>query len=311
MKPDRTVVITGGNGFVGRHLLNELGEFWPQAQLVVWDKSVDDLPAGVLGVEVDITKPETYIDSLKEHKPAWVVHLAAIAAVSTALKNKDLIRNVNTEASEELLEEISKHSDNTQVLAISSAEIYGIEYSEPLAELPLDQARPRNPYAESKLLMEKMIEEKYNDFVIRVRPFPHIGPGQDLGFVTADFASQIAAAEKSNQEPVIKVGNLNKGRDFTDVRDVVRAYRLLMEEGKIGEVYHVASEKSVLVSDILEKLIAMAAVKVSVVKDETRVRAVDLSILVGSAKKLREETGWSAKIPLDQSLQDILNWWRK
>lgn len=304
------VVITGGNGFVGKHLLNELKKQWPEVRLVVWDKNIKNLSAGVWGVEVDITKPDTYISSLKEHQPVWIVHLAAIAPILAAIKDPELTFKVNTVATETLLKEISTKSSNTKVLIISSADIYGIESTTPLSELPLDEARPRNPYAQSKLMMEKIIEKNFNHFVLRARPFPHIGPGQGRGFVTADFASQIAAAEQGKQEPVIRVGDLSTKRDFTDVRDVVRAYRLLMEKGKLGEVYHIASEKAVMISEILESLRTLAKVDVEVVEDADKIRPSDIKVIVGSAKKLKDETGWSPKISIDQSLKDILNWWR-
>ena len=304
------VVITGGNGFVGRHLLKELIGQWPGTELVVWDRDINGLPEGVLGVEVDITKPETYVDSLERHQPDWIVHLAAIAPVPVAMKDPNLAFKVNVEATELLLNEVKRASDGTKVLAVSSSDIYGIESIDPLPELPLAKASPRNSYAESKFMMERVIERSFNNFVLRVRPFPHIGPGQGLGFVTADFASQIVAAEQGRQEPVISVGDLGAKRDFTDVRDVVRAYRLLMEDGSLGEVYHVASEKSVEISELLEGLKSLAEADVGVVQDSERMRPSEIKVVVGSARKLREETNWLPEVSLDQSLQDILDWWR-
>jgi len=307
---DGTVVITGGSGFVGKHLVKELRLNWPDARLVVWDKSIADLPDGVEGVGVDIAEPDSYRQSLMELRPQWIVHLAAVASVGSAMNDPELTMKVNVEATERLLG-AARDAMETKVLAVSSADIYGRESSIPLPELELDEAEPGNPYAESKLEMERMIKGQFNDMVVRVRPFPHIGPGQGLGFVTADFASQVAAVEARKQEPVIKVGSLDKARDFTDVRDIVRAYRLLMEKGRVGEVYHVASEKATQVSEILNRLINMATVEVEVVKDEERVRPVDISVLVGSAAKIREETGWRPEISLDRSLTDILAYWRK
>lgn len=311
MRFDETVVITGGNGFVGRHLVRELKDSWPGAQLVVWDKNIDDLPEGVLGVEVDITKPETYISSLEEHQPVWMAHLAAIAPVPAAMKDPKLTFRVNTESTEFLLREVKSKSHNTKVFVVSSSDIYGIESTVPLQELSLNEAHPRNPYAESKLMMERMIEDSFNEFVLRVRPFPHIGPGQGKGFVTADFASQIVMVERGEEEPVIQVGDLSAKRDFTDVRDVVRAYRLLMEKGKLGEAYHVASEKAVMVSEILEILRGLAKVDIRVVKDEARMRPADIKVVVGSTVKLRSVTDWIPSISLESSLADIMSYWRK
>jgi GDP-4-dehydro-6-deoxy-D-mannose reductase len=300
----KTVLITGGGGFVGRHLIDELNREWTGARIVVWDRP-----------DVDITEPGSYLESLKETQPEWVVHLAAFASVGDSYEQEDLVYKVNVEATQRLLEAIEKYSPDTKVLAVSSADIYGLAVrahsGEPLPELALSQAKPSNPYAQSKLDMEKMIEDRFNDRVVRVRPFPHIGPGQREGFVTADFASQIVAIEKKKQDPVIKVGNLVAKRDFTDVRDVARAYRLLMEKGASGEVYHVASGQAVGIEEVLEKLLALSPAKIRIFQDPEKMRPSDVPVLCGSAEKLYELTGWEATTPLSRSLEDILNWWRE
>lgn len=298
------IVITGGNGFVGKYLREELKKSWEGMEMEIWD-----VP------EVDITKPEAYQDRLQELQPSWLVHLAAVSSVPLASKDPTLTYRVNVEASQNILAAVEELSPKTQVLVVSTADIYGstplTTGSSPLSELSLSQARPKNAYGQSKWEMEKMIEEKYLDRVIRVRPFPHIGPGQGLGFVTADFASQIAAVEKGKQEPVIKVGNLTTQRDFTDVRDVVRAYRLLMEKGAMGGVYHVASGKAVSIQSVLDQLLTMSSVKISVQEDLGRLRPSDTPVLVGDSTKVRAATGWEPTISLEQSLHDILDWWRE
>lgn len=285
---------------MGRHLVGELEREWPGVKLVVWDRP-----------EIDITKPETYSGSLKEEQPEWLVHLAAFAAVGESFKQPELVRKVNVEATGKLLEEAARVSPGTKFLVASSADIYGRGFSTPLPELPLSEARPNSPYAVSKFEMEKIIEADFNDRVIRVRPFPHIGPGQRPGFVTADFALQIAAIEKGEREPVMLVGNLEAQRDFTDVRDVVRAYRLLMERGGLGEVYHVASGKAVSIAEILQKLLVLSRVKIEVKQDPERLRASDVPVLVGDYGKLNRVCGWEPEIVLDKSLKDILDWWRR
>jgi GDP-4-dehydro-6-deoxy-D-mannose reductase len=314
-----TIVITGGNGFVGKHLVKELANEWPEAKLVVWDRTINGLPEGVQGMEVDITESESYRLELTESQPKWIVHLAAIAPIPVAMKDPGLTRRVNVDATRDLLQLVREAAGDTRVLAISSSDIYGaIKYAvegkaegTPLPELGLDEAKPTNPYAASKLAMEEIIERDFNDLVIRARPFPHIGPGQGRGFVTADFASQIAAAENGGQEPIIRVGNLDTRRDFTDVRDVVRAYRLLMEKGQMGEVYHVASEKVVQIREVLEKLVSMTNIKLEIIQDQEKVRKSDVKVLAGSAKKLRDRTGWKSDLSLDRSLGDILSYWRE
>ena len=329
-----TIVITGGNGFVGKHLVDELRQEWPEAVLLVWDRRLEGLPEGVQGQAVDLTIPDSYRSALRKHQPEWIVHLAAIAPIPAAMKDPELTKRVNVDATRDLLQGVRDVSEGTKVLAISSSDLYGSanltigesakyvghslreeatdksDDNTPLPELNLQEAQPTNPYAASKLKMEAMIEQNFNDFVVRARPFPHIGPGQGTGFVTADFASQIARAEKGEQEPIIRVGNLDTRRDFTDVRDVVSAYRLLMEKGRLGEVYHVASEKAVKIEEVLERLLALAKVDMKVVQDERKMRKADVGGLAGSAQKLREETGWRPQIDLQHSLTDILDWWR-
>ena len=197
------------------------------------------------------------------------------------------------------------------MLVVSSSDIYGVTSDTPIAELQLDECQPFNPYAESKFLMEEMIEADFKDMTIRVRPFPHIGPGQAKGFVTADFASQIAAIEDGKQPAVMKVGNLEAQRDFTDVRDVVRAYRLLMEQGAMGSVYNVASGKATKIADILQMLLKLSKTAITVQQDKEHARPLDVPVIMGDASKLQALTGWAPESSLEQSLTDILDYWRK
>ena len=321
------IVITGGRGFVGTHLAVELRKSWPKATIVSWDlPEIDPIKDPVPEVtggrhrpavfnEVDITKPETYQKLLSELTPDWVVHLAAISAVSGSFKQAELVQRVNVEGSRSLLESVTQYSPKTRVLVASSADIYGstkqLASGQPIAELPLSEAEPRNPYGASKLALEQLIVEDFNDRVLRVRPFPHIGPGQQTGFVTADFASQIAAIERAVKEPVVTVGNLEAQRHFTDVRDVVRSYRLLMEHGSIGEVYHVASVEAFSIQYVLDELLKLSTVTIEVKQDPERMRPSDIPVLDGDASKLRQATVWQPTIPLADSLRDILAWWRE
>ncbi len=310
MSQPRSVLITGGGGFVGRHLVAELQREWKEVEITIWDRDKAKEQAGTQLVTVDITEPGTYIESLRSAQPDWIIHLAAIASVPMALEDPYYTHRVNVEATGMLLENMKQEVKSGRCFVTSTADLYGFGSPDPLPELPLEETKPQNPYAESKLEMEKLIEKYFDDVVLRVRPFPHIGPGQSLGFVTSDFASQIAAIEKGKQEPIIHVGNLDAQRDFTDVRDVVRAYRLLMEKGKLGEVYHVASGKAVKIADILTQMIELSSVDIEISFDEKRMRPSDNPIVVGDATKLRKLTGWEPTISLDQTLRDILEFWR-
>ncbi len=304
-----TIAITGGNGFVGRHLIEEFRRH-TDARLVVLDRHVSDLPPGVEGHEADMTDIATYAATLRGIKPDWIVHLAAVSSVGFSLANEDITRTVNVFGTKSLIEQALSFRSDTKFLIVSSADLYGKGGARPLPELSLSQAHPKNPYAQSKLEMEQMIEKSYNSHCIRVRPFPHIGPGQKTGFVTADFASQIAAIEKGKQDPVMLVGNLEAQRDFTDVRDVVRAYRLLMQGGSMGEVYHVASAKAHSIQTILDMLLGMSNVSIGIEQDSSRMRPSDIPILVGSIDKITKQVGWRPEISLSTTLHDTLEYWR-
>lgn len=306
---DKPIIITGGAGFVGRHLIAELSSSG-FSRIVVFDKSVDNLPEGITGHASDITNSDTYRDVLREVRPAWIIHLAAVSSVGFSLSHKDLTRTVNVFATEQLLKEALALNPETKFLVISSADIYGRVGATPLAELPLSLAHPTNPYGESKLEMEQIIERSYNAHCIRVRPFPHIGPGQNTGFVSSDFASQIAAIETGKQAPEILVGNLEATRDFTDVRDVVRAYRLLLEKGQLGEVYHVASGQAHSIQFMLDTLLSMSSAVINIKQDPARMRPSDNPVLIGAIDKITKATGWKPSIPLETSLKDILQDWR-
>lgn len=297
-----TIVITGGGGFVGQWLQEELRREEPDWQLDIWDSAASE--------PVDITQPATYRERLEKLQPAWVIHLAAVSSVLQAYKDPGLTQRVNVDATKVLLQEMERLSPESRMLAVSTSDIYGQGSTSPLPELPLDQVKPRNPYAQSKWDMERMIEDQFRDRVVRVRPFPHIGPRQGLGFVSADFASQIAAAEKTGSEAVMRVGNLEAVRDFTDVRDVVRAYRLLLHQGELGEVYHIASGTGIPVKDLLQGLLTLSSVPIRVEEDSARMRPSDIPSLIGSAAKLTAATGWMPEVSLPQTLRDILDYWR-
>ncbi|OGY30933.1 MAG: hypothetical protein A3C02_00440 [Candidatus Andersenbacteria bacterium RIFCSPHIGHO2_02_FULL_45_11] len=307
---NRAVIITGGGGFVGRHLIAELQATKAFDRIIVFDRNMADFGPGVESYALDITDIESKKELIRKVQPTWVIHLAAIAGVGFSIEHPDITRTINVFGTKSLLETTISASPATKFLVISSADIYGAVSSDPIPELSLASARPRNPYAESKLEMEALIEKEFNDRCIRVRPFPHVGPGQQKGFVTADFASQIAAIEAGTSEPIISVGNLTAVRDFSDVRDVVRAYRLLLERGVVGEAYHVASGVGRSIESVLTSLLAMSRVAIRTELDQSRMRPSDTPTVVGNAEKLKAATGWNPAIPFEQTLADVLNDWR-
>jgi GDP-4-dehydro-6-deoxy-D-mannose reductase len=211
-----------------------------------------------------------------------------------------------------VLEAAAQHAPTARILLVTSSEVYGrapwaarIDEDAPLL--------PENPYAVSKATQDLLGYQYFvgrNLAIVRVRPFNHIGPGQSDRFVTASFARQIAEIERGFVEPVLRVGNLDARRDFTDVRDVVRAYTLALEEGAEGQAYNVGRGEAHSIQEILDRLLARSSATIRVERDAARMRPVDAPVLVCDASRLRLRTGWEPRIALDQTLDDLLTYWR-
>jgi GDP-4-dehydro-6-deoxy-D-mannose reductase len=197
-----------------------------------------------------------------------------------------------------------------RLLVVSSAEIYGPVHADQLPIREDAPLRPTNPYGVSKVAQDMLGLQYYLSHtlpIVRVRPFNHIGPGQSEGFVAVDFAIQIARIEHGLQAPVIRVGNLAAQRDFTDVRDVVRAYWLLMEKAVPGEVYNVASGQAYSIQYLLDVLLSYSTTPIEVQTDPARMLPIDVPVIRGDASRLRQATGWGVTIPFEQTLLDVLN----
>ncbi len=311
--------ITGAGGFAGGHLVASLLRQPGQAPA--------DIVAGVLQppghnptldrlavqqYQLDLCDAAAVHAAIEDIRPDVVFHLAALADVAASFKDPwgTLANNIHAQVN--LLEACRNIVPTARVLVVSSAEIYGAAP----ADVPLDETvpfAPANPYSVSKVAQDMLGLQYYLAYrlpVVRARPFNHIGPGQGSGFVAADFASQIAAIEAGQREPVMFVGNLEAERDFTDVRDVVRAYLLLAQHGQAGEAYNVCSGQGYSIQYLLDTLLSYATVPIEVRQDPARMRPSDVPRRVGDATKLRTRTGWTPQIPFEQSLLDTLNDWR-
>lgn len=288
-------LVTGANGFVGRHLVAHLRAHG------------DD----VVESAVDITDRERIIDHVASHRPDVVYHLAAQADVGGSWSAPIPTLRVNVEGTLNVLD-AAVAASTRRVLAVTSADIYGpVEESDlPLTE---DQpVRPVSPYAASKASADIMCLTAglaHGLEVVRARSFNHLGPGQSDKFVASAIASRVVDNERTGNTTV-RVGNLEARRDFTDVRDVARAYRLLMTEGEAGEVYHVCSGVDRPVRDLAEGLLALSDAEMELVVDPDLFRPVDLKVLRGDGTKLRAATGWSPEIHIDTTLSDLLDFWR-
>lgn len=308
------VLVTGVEGFVGRHLVPVLREHGHE----VLGTTRDPERAATSGIPLytlDVTDAAACARVLHAVSPTHVVHLAAMSSVRWSFDHPQETHQVNVEGTRNVLQgalAIGGRRRVPKVLLIGSAEEYGPNDGTPLRECPVAELRPLSPYAQSKVAVEVLVEESppFRTIAIRTRSFPHFGPAQGLGAVTADHASQLVRIARGELPPLLPAGNVDAARDYTDVRDVVRAYALLLERGVPGEVYNVCSGRGVAVKILLDTLARLAGVTVDFVQDPAKVRPTEIPSLVGDCTKLRAVTGWEPTIPLEQSLADILAWWK-
>ncbi len=290
------VLITGVAGFAGSHLAEYLVshteyEIWGVVRRTRW--RVAHLVDRIHLVTCDLTDQVATARLVEDIRPDLVFHLAADARVGASWQHPWHTYEANLRAQLSILEALANSGQRARVLIVGSNEAYG----KPLY-LPVDEThpfRPVTPYGVSKAAQDLMGLQYMLAFdlpVIRTRPFNHIGPRQSRGFVCADFASQVARIEAGLQEPVIRVGNLSARRDFTDVRDVVRAYHLALTQGAIGEAYNVGRGESHAIQEILDVLIAASRVPIRVEVDPRRLRPSDVPDVICDAGKLRSHTGW-------------------
>jgi GDP-4-dehydro-6-deoxy-D-mannose reductase len=311
------ILITGVDGFVGGHLARHLLE---SSESTIYGTTF--LPAeqhralaeeGIRLRQADLTDATDALALLEELAPDHVYHLAAQSFVPRSFENPWETLQNNIQAQLNILHGTALLQLRSRILVVGSSEEYGPVRPD---EVPLSEEqplRPASPYSVSKVAQDMLGLQYFISHgvqAIRARPFNHIGPGQTERFVAPAFASQIAAIEQGDQEPVMYVGNLSAKRDFTDVRDMVRAYRLLMEKGQPGEVYNIGSGEAHSIQDLLDTLLSLTDVPIRVDTDPARVRPLDVPIVVCDARKIHEATGWATTFPFENTLRDILDDWR-
>jgi GDP-4-dehydro-6-deoxy-D-mannose reductase len=289
-------LITGGKGFVGQ---------WLAAHL----KDQGDEVA-VIDLETDVADGTAVRRVLHDVAPDAIYHLAAMTHVGESWEDPSQVLRVNVLGTAEVLA-AARTLPQARVLVVSSAEVYGVVGPE---QLPLGESTPTapaSPYAASKLAAEAVALQAWRGYrqpVIVVRPFNHIGPGQSPNFFVPALAKRIVEARRSGAGS-LRVGTLTTRRDFTDVRDVVVAYRLLIEKGAPGDVYNVCSGRDVAMSDVAAQLLALAGADLTLETDPELVRPVDVPVLRGDAGRLHAATGWQPSIPLATTLADVLTSW--
>lgn len=306
-------LIIGGAGFVGSYLIDYLQNNFNWSISVTkmhgLEFQMDDIDIYNLDILIkdDITK------LLKAIRPDYIFHLAAQSSVALSWKDPALTIDVNIKGAVNLLDAVRELDYKPRILLIGSGEEYGHIKQEETPITEDNAIRPGNIYAATKVaqnLIGKIYSEAYEMDIVMVRAFNHIGPNQMPTFVVADFCKQVAEIEKGLKIPVIKVGNLSAKRDFTDVRDVVRAYALIMQEGKSGETYNVGSGKAIAIEDILKIILSMSDAKICVEIDKSKLRPVDVPIIEADITKLRETTEWQKQIHIEDTIADTLNYWR-
>jgi GDP-4-dehydro-6-deoxy-D-mannose reductase len=308
-------LITGINGFVGGHLAELLLEHgWDVHGIAL--SSVPRLASLKNRVQVlaaDLLEPLATRAAVSAIDPQVIFHLAAQAHVPTAHADPVGTISNNLLAQLHLFETLRALNLDPVVVVACTSDAYGSVRPE---DIPVDEdtpLRPNNPYAMSKVAQDMLALQYHLSYglrTVRLRLFNHIGPRQTDAYVAPSFAHQIARIEAGLQEPVIKVGNLDVGRDFTDVRDVVEAYRLAAVVGEPGAVYNIGTGEAVSIGDLLATLLELSTTTITVEPDPARMRPVDVPIIACDARRFQTQTGWQPRIPLPQSLEDILNDWR-
>jgi GDP-4-dehydro-6-deoxy-D-mannose reductase len=304
------VLVTGASGFAGSHLLDLFAT--EPTPVVAWHRP-GSIPSPVVDgrtwVPVDLLDRGSVADRIAELRPAVVYHCAGAAHVGRAWDSTETTLATNVLGTHYLLEGLRRASVPARVLIPSSGLVYRAADVALTEEHPFG---PEGPYGLSKLGQELLSMRALTDGIdIRIaRPFNHVGPRQDPWFVASGFARRIADIEAGDWSPEISVGNLDPRRDLTDVRDTVRAYRLVVEHGRPGRPYNVCSGRAVAIRDLLDMLLARARATIRVVVDSARIRANDTPVLLGDASRIRRELGWIPEIPLEQTLDDLLEYWR-
>jgi GDP-4-dehydro-6-deoxy-D-mannose reductase len=290
-------LITGGGGFVGKHLERHLRDAGDD--VTTTDRSIDGC---------DILDAAALLDLFRKVQPEVVYHLAGASDVGGSWQTPQATFRANAEGTLNVLW-AAREAECERVLTVGSADVYGKVTAD---DLPITEdlaLRPVSPYAASKCAADHVALQAflgYSQHVVRARPFNHLGPGQTDRFVAPALAGRVARNELRGDEVVV-VGNLSPKRDFTDVRDVVRAYRLLVEHGAAGQVYNVCSGTAIAVQELADQFIAMATIPMRLEPDPDLQRPVDIPVLLGDSSRIHSDTGWAPQIPLEQTLRDLLD----
>jgi GDP-4-dehydro-6-deoxy-D-mannose reductase len=297
-------LITGSTGFVGPYLKKELESHG--YEVFGLDR---DNPENLQSVFCGDIRDYGFVEGvLKDVLPDEIYHLAGFSSVKKSFEEPELTAEINVGGTRNVLETVRKFCPKSKILIVSSADVYGNPKKVPINEN--EETQETSPYSKSRIDQEKLVDEFKDLFIVVSRSFNHTGPGQPEIFVLPDFVKQIVEVEKGIKDPIIFTGDLNVIRDFSDVRDVVKAYYLLLQKGKKGEIYNVGSGNGYNLADLLNKIIVLVAIKIEVKRDPSKMRPVEIMELVADISKIVQDTGWKNSYSMDETMKDLLNYWR-
>lgn len=310
---DSKALIIGAAGFVGGYLIDYLHNEckWSVCATKMHNEEINTNNANI--ENLDILNYDSIVRLLSTIKPEYIFHLAAQSSVAYSWKNPKLTVDVNINGTINLLNAVKEVSPQSRVLLIGSSEEYGSVQTKDGLINEEHKLSPSNIYAMTKVSQEmigKIYADAYSMNIIMVRAFNHIGPKQSPSFVVSDFCKQVAEIEKGMREAVIKVGNLSARRDFTDVRDIVRAYAEIIQFGERGQVYNVGSSKAIEIRKILDMIISQVQCDIKVEIDPIKLRPVDTPVIEADISKLQKQIDWKPKYSIKDTIADTLNYWR-
>tara|TARA_B100000929_G_scaffold235436_1_gene192028 strand:- start:750 stop:1712 length:963 start_codon:yes stop_codon:yes gene_type:complete len=314
------ILITGVTGFVGSHLAEYCLSLDQQVEVIGtcrWRsrrENIEHLEDAINLYECDLRDASSVKTLLADIQPERIFHLAAQSYVPSSWNSPGETITTNVIGQLNIFEAMRETNSTASIQIAGSSEEYGLVHPEEAPITEENPLRPLSPYAVSKVAQDMLAYQYFQSYglkVVRTRAFNHTGPRRGDVFVTSNFAKQIAEIEAGQRPPVIHVGDLNPKRDFTDVRDIVRAYWLSLEHCNLGEVYNVASGKAYRIKEVLEILLDNSGQDIEVVEDPERLRPSDVPLLLGDNSRFCKATGWAPEIPFEETAKDLLDYWRE
>jgi len=314
----KKALITGIAGFAGSHLAELLLSEGYEVYGLSRPRTKKDHIEGIINKlhleDADLLDPHSLYTTIVRIKPDFIFHLAAQSFVPTSWGSPSVTLEVNVVGSANLFEAVRQVGIDPVIQIACSSEEYGLVLPDEVPIKETNPLRPLSPYAVSKVAMDYLGYQYFQSYkmkIIRTRGFNHTGPRRGETFAESNFAKQIAMIEKNKQDPVIYVGNLDASRDYTDVRDMVRAYLLAVKKCDPGDVYNICTGRTTKIGDMLRLLLSLSKINPEVKQDKARMRPSDVPVLAGDNTKFVAKTGWHPQIPFEQTMEELLNYWRE